>query len=93
VNGPIVNAFLAGMVTLGFLASGLFFVKFWRRSRDLLFVAFAAAFWLMALNQALVVLVPETDSAKSWFYLLRVAAFVLIAVAIVYKNAGGSRSE
>ena len=93
MNDPIVNAFLAGMVTLGFLAAGLFFVRFWRRSRDLLFLAFASAFWLMALNQALVVLVPETDNAKSWFYLLRVAAFVLIAAAIVHKNAGGSRPE
>ena len=93
MNDPIVNAFLGGMVTLGFLAAGLFFARFWRRSRDLLFVAFAAAFWLLALNQALVALVPQSDSGKSWFYLLRVAAFVLIAAAIVHKNAGASGTE
>ena len=93
MNDPIVNAFLAGMVTLGVLAAGLFFARFWRRSHDLLFLAFAVAFWLMALNQTLVVLVPETDLGKSWFYLLRVSAFVLIAAAIVHKNAGGPRSE
>jgi len=87
------NIFLAGMVTAGFLAAGLFFARFWWRSRDFLFQAFAMAFWLMALNQALIVLVPEPDDSKSWFYLLRVAAFLLIAVAIVRKNAGVSEEE
>ena len=59
VNDPIVNTFLAGMVTAGFLAAGLFFARFWARSRDVLFLAFTAAFWLLALNEALVALVPE----------------------------------
>ena len=49
---PTVDMFLAGMVTAGFLASGLFFARFWARSRDILFLAFTAAFWLLALNQA-----------------------------------------
>ena len=50
MNDPAVNMFLAGMVTAGFLAGGLFFARFWVRSRDCLFLAFAAAFWLLALN-------------------------------------------
>ncbi|MEJ0018049.1 MAG: DUF5985 family protein [Acetobacteraceae bacterium] len=81
------NTYLAGMVTASFLASGLFFLKFWWRSRDLLFVAFAVAFWLLALNAALVVMWPEPHERRTWFYLLRVAAFLLIAAAIVRKNA------
>jgi hypothetical protein len=93
VNGSTLNIFLAGMVTAGFLAAGLFFARFWWRSRDFLFQAFALAFWLLALNQALIVLVSEQDDSKSWFYLLRVAAFLLIAVAIVRKNAGASEEE
>ena len=88
MNDPAINMFLAGMVTAGFLAGGLFFARFWVRSRDGLFLAFTAAFWLLALNQALVALVREPEPNQSWFYLLRVAAFLLIAVAIVRKNAG-----
>ena len=76
------------MVTAGFLACGLFFARFWWRSRDFLFAAFAVAFWLLALNAALVILVPEPQQQRVWFYLLRVAAFLLIAIAIVRKNAG-----
>jgi hypothetical protein len=48
------------------------------------------AFWLLALNQALIVLVSQPSDSQSWIYLLRVAAFVLIAIAIIRKNAGGS---
>jgi hypothetical protein len=88
VNDPVVNIFLSGMVTAGFLACGLYFARFWSRSRDFLFLAFTLAFWLMALNQALIVLVSEPSDSQSWIYLLRVAAFVLIAIAIVRKNAG-----
>jgi hypothetical protein len=86
MNGPFVNTFLSGMVTAGFLAAGLFLARFWSHSRDVLFLAFTAAFWLLALNEALIVLAPEPSGGQSWFYLLRVAAFVLIAAAIARKN-------
>jgi Family of unknown function (DUF5985) len=83
---PVVNLFLCGMVTAGFLAGGLYFARFWVQSRDALFLAFAAAFWLLAANEAAVELLPEPVGGRSWYYLLRVAAFLLIAAAIVRKN-------
>ena len=88
MNDPVVNSFLAGMVTAGLMAAGLFFAKFWFRSRDFLFLAFSAAFWLLALNQALVALLQTPGDKQSWFYLLRVSAFLLIGLAIVRKNSG-----
>jgi hypothetical protein len=87
MNGSLIRMFLSGMVTAGFLAGGLFVARFWARSRDSLFVAFTAAFWLLALNELLVALVQESEDRQTWFYLLRVAAFLLIALAIVRKNA------
>lgn len=93
MTDTVLNIFLAGMVTAGFLTAGLFFARFWVRSRDALFLAFSAAFWLLAANQALVVLVPEPDRTASWYYLLRVAAFLLIAAAIVRKNASDREED
>ena len=90
---PSLNLYFAGMVTAGYLACGLFFARFWARSRDFLFIAFAAAFWLLALHVALLVLIPGTDQHRVWVYLFRVVAFLLIAVAIVRKNAGTSGAE
>jgi len=81
--------FLSGMITLGYLLSGLFFLKFWRRSRDALFVIFAVAFWLLAINQALLNALALSDEERGGLYLLRLAAFALIVVAIVQKNTAG----
>lgn len=79
--------FLSGAITFGFLASGLFFLRFWRRTRDGLFLAFAAAFGLLGLGQALLVFSGIPVEERSPLYLLRLAAFLLIIVAIVRKNA------
>jgi hypothetical protein len=75
-----------GAITMGYLVGGLFFLRFWARSRDLLFLAFACAFWLLAAGQTLVMFagIPREDQAP--IYLLRLAAFILIIVAIVSKN-------
>ena len=81
--------FIAGMVTLGYVVAGLFFLKFWERSRDALFAIFAAAFWLLALDEALLSIVALPPAQESWLYVLRLAAFGLIAIAIVNKNLRG----
>ena len=78
--------FLSGIITMGYVVAGLFFAKFWSRSRDPLFAIFAVAFWLLALNQGIVAVIDVPREEQSWAYLLRLAAFILIAVAIVYKN-------
>jgi hypothetical protein len=91
--------FLAGMITMGFLVAGLFFLRFWRRTADVLFAVFAAAFWLFALNQALLTLlkVPNVPggaaAAFSWIFLPRIAAFGLLILAILAKNFDRTRNK
>ena len=77
---------LSGLVIAGDLVASLFFLKFWRRSSDALFAIFAAAFLLLALGQTLLALSNLPVEERSWIYLLRLAAFVLIIVGIVHKN-------
>ena len=83
---PAILGFFGGALTLGFLVAALFFLRFWRRTRDPLFMTFAAAFALLAVNQALPVVfnIPRED--QSMVYLLRLAAFSLIIWAILRKN-------
>lgn len=78
--------FLSGAVAAGFLVAGLFFLRFWRRTRDSLFISFALAFWLLGLGQALVSLTDIPVEERSWIYLIRLAAFLLILLAIFRKN-------
>jgi hypothetical protein len=83
------HAFFSGAITLGFLLASLFFARYWRRTGDGLFLAFAAAFVLLGLQQALLVLSGIPVEERSPLYLLRLAAFLLIIIAIVRKNARG----
>lgn len=78
--------FLSGAVTIGYVVAGLFFLRFWKKTRDGLFLAFACAFWLMGLAQALLALGGMPVEERSWVYLIRLAAFALILAAIARKN-------
>lgn len=81
--------FTSGLITMGFLVSGLFFARFWSRTGDFLFGAFALAFWLLALNQGILAVAEIPLEERSWIYLLRLAAFSLIIAAVIRKNRGG----
>ncbi|RYD43421.1 MAG: hypothetical protein EOP83_31825 [Verrucomicrobiaceae bacterium] len=78
--------FLSGAVAFGFFLAALFFLRFWRRTRDELFIAFAIAFALLGIGQGAVMLAYNFLEERSWAYLPRLAAFALILVAIVRKN-------
>ena len=82
--------FLSGAITFGFLVAGLFFLRFWKRTGDGLFLAFALAFSLLGLTQALLALTDIPVEERSWLYLFRLAAFALIIGAIGWKNRRGS---
>jgi uncharacterized protein DUF5985 len=78
--------FLSGAVTLGYLIAAVFFLRFWRKTADRLFLAFTVAFVLFALNQGLAHLLAVYREPASFIYALRVIGFVLILAAIVDKN-------
>lgn len=80
------NDFLSGACVLGYLTVGLIFMRFWRDTRDRLFAWFAAAFWLLALQRVLLFATDQLSENRSYLYLLRLAAYLLIVWAIVEKN-------
>lgn len=67
---------------------GLFFLRFWRESRDRLFLLFGAAFFLLALCWALLGLFSPAEETRPYIYAIRLAAFLLIIGAILDKNRG-----
>ena len=83
--------FLSGATTFGFLVCGLFFLRFWRRTRDPLFMAFALAFALLGVGQAILALANIPTEERSSVYLIRLTAFALILFAILRKNRGAAR--
>ena len=83
-------AFVYGATAMACAAIVLFFLRFWRETRDRLFLLFAAAFMVLAVNRvALATLRPAAENVP-YLYALRLVAFALIAFAIVDKNRSGS---
>ena len=90
----MIETFLGGFVSACNLAAAVFFLKFWRETRDPLFLTFAASFTMEALYRAAVLFQDHPSDANPWIYLFRLFAFLLILIAIVRKNyAKGSRGR
>ena len=77
--------FILGTITMSYLVVGLFFLRFWHRTRDSLFLIFAIAFWLLTANYGAFALGGIARGA-GWVYLPRLLGFLLIIGAIVNKN-------
>jgi hypothetical protein len=86
-----VAAVLMGAVAMASFVATLFFLRFWRQTRDGFFLLFAAAFGLDALTRAVLGMWQVSDEAEPLFYLARLVTFALIILAIVQKNRPGSR--
>ena len=77
---------LLGATSMGAFVAGLFFLRFYRQTRDPLFGWFGAAFWLLSAQAFAVGLNMQAAENAVALYLPRLLAFVLIIVGIVQKN-------
>ncbi len=84
---------LSGAIVMAYLVAGLFFLRFWKRSGDSLFIFFAIAFWILAGQRTALTLTEERNEDTLAYYVVRLAAYILILVAIWNKNreANGKR--
>ncbi len=91
------NRFMLGALVMACAVAGLFFLRFWRKTRDRLFAIFAVSFWLMGINWLALsftdVNAVEDAEFRAALYLIRLLAFVLILYAILEKNRVARRNE
>ena len=79
-------AVLQGVAATAAAACGVFFVRFWRETKDSLFVYFGVAFWLLALSWALLAGFNPAAETRPYVYGVRLVAFTLILVGMIDKN-------
>lgn len=84
----MVDGFLLGVIATTSVTAGLFFLKFWRKTRDSLFLAFGASFIIEGLNRCAVLFVQKPNEGSPWIYLVRLLSTLLILAAILRKNLG-----
>jgi peptidoglycan/LPS O-acetylase OafA/YrhL len=79
------HLFLDGLMCALLLVIALFQLRFWRRTRDRLFLLFAIAFAVLAVNRVALAAV-EASETTTYLYMVRLASFCIILAAIWDKN-------
>jgi hypothetical protein len=80
-----ISIFLTGAISFASLVVALFFLRFWRATRDPFFLYFALSFAIECASRATSVGLQVPDS-NPLFYGVRVISYGLIIVAIWQKN-------
>jgi hypothetical protein len=83
------SQFIAGALAMGYWVAGLIFLRSWFRTRDRLFAAFAAAFWILAIVRLTLVLTSDMVEHTPYLYVFRLIAYLIILAAIIDKNRPG----
>jgi len=83
-----IEFFLLGTIATSSITASMFFYKFWRRTRDSLFLCFGIAFLIEGLNRIALLASEHPNEANPWVYIVRLAAFLIILVGILRKNFG-----
>jgi uncharacterized membrane protein HdeD (DUF308 family) len=84
----MLEGFLLGIIATSSVTAGVFFLKFWKQTRDSLFLAFGLAFVVEGLNRCAVLFLAKPSEGSPYFYIVRLLAFLLILGAILQKNYG-----
>ena len=81
----MIQGFLIGVIVTASFTASLFFLKFWKQTRDPLFLAFAATFLIEGINRIPRLFADHAESNPAT-YVVRGFAFLLLLGAILYKN-------
>jgi len=84
----MVEGFLLGVIVTASLTAAGFFWRFYRQTRDNLFLAFAAAFAMEGINRMAFLVLDNPSEGSPIIYMVRLVAFLFILGAIVAKNRG-----
>lgn len=80
------NVMMLGAIAMANVVAGMFFLRFWRQSRDRFFLLLATSFFVETVNRVGLALQPNPSDGVPVLYCVRLLAYVLILVAIADKN-------
>lgn len=80
------DLFLLGYIAATSAVVALYFLRFWKETRDFLFFAFAVFFIVQGGTHAFALSSPSPNLLSAWVYALRLLAVLLVVAAILRKN-------
>ena len=83
----MIEGFLLGVIATSTLVAAAFFLRFWRRTRDPLFLAFGIAFLIEALNRCAVLFVEKPFEGSPGIYIIRLVSYLLIQSSVASPSA------
>lgn len=83
---PVTEAFIVGVIVTASFTCSLFFVRFWRRTRDLIFLAFALVFLTEGMTRVVLQFTSQPSESRPGFYIARMLAYLLLVAAVVRRN-------
>jgi uncharacterized membrane protein HdeD (DUF308 family) len=84
---------VTGMIAMASLIIGLFFLRFWRNTRDRFFLYFALSFGIEGMHRIVTTLTYDEHEESPLHYLVRLLAYGLILWAILEKNLPSRRDK
>jgi hypothetical protein len=85
----MLEPFLLGVIFTMSIIAAVYFLKFWRKTHDRLFLAFGAAFLIEGFNRLGFLFLEDPSEGSPTIYTIRLMAFLLVLVAILSKNRPG----
>jgi hypothetical protein len=85
--------FFSGAVMLGSFVAAAFFWRYWCKTSDRFFLLFFAAWVLLGIERLGLAILNAPEEPRAGMYIVRLAAFILIIIAIVDKNRSASRAR
>ncbi len=82
----MIEGYLLGVLATASLVVAIFFLRFWRRTGDFLFMAFAIAFAADAITRTIMAVKHIPSTGYSWVYVERLFEYLLILFGILRKN-------
>jgi len=80
------NLALIGAIAMACLTAGLFFLRFWKDTKDRFFLFFAISFFVEGLNRFALAMTVNPNEDQPFFYFVRFLSFLVILIAIADKN-------
>lgn len=85
--------FAWGVLAMASLVAALFFLRYWRATRERLFGFFSLAFVGLAINWTVLAIIdqPADEARQANAYIIRLVAFVILLIGIIDKNRRNGR--
>jgi uncharacterized membrane protein HdeD (DUF308 family) len=84
---------ITGMIAMASLIIALFFLRFWRNTRDRFFLYFALSFGIEGVHRIVATMTFDETEDSPLHYLVRLLAYGLIIWAILEKNLPSRKGE